>query len=434
MDSRPHIFRRLPLRLAQLLSLGVLAIAVSAPPASAAASSGLQITPLRESPSIKDVVEDLDLTKRLGGTFARIEVRWDLLEPARGTIDRAYLARLEGVVEAARSRDLKLAVTFMGTPCWSSTAPATLTRGCGATAADTVDSYPPSDPQDYARAAAFVARTFSPTVAWLEVWNEPDHRNQLYWAGENKAKTYADLLKAAYPTIKAQAPSVKVLGGAIVGGNGAFLKAMYENGAKGQYDALSVHYYDLVLLSIRQIRAVMRAAGDRKPLWLGEFGWTSCASKFRRQGGHVCVNSGQQARNLRDVLTAIRRKSYVTGAVVYTARDNSELQFGMVRSNGSTKPAFKTVRQAFTGRGRPASVKLRLRRSGRRTIASGTGPAGDALQIEVKKNGKLRYRAAFRLTSKGTYRIKLPLALGTRNLRVRVFQYWMNRSTIRRTR
>ncbi len=433
MDTMLPLRKTSPLRSALLLLCAIVAAAVTAPAAGAAQDEGLQIAPLRESESIKDVVEDLDLTKAVGGDFARIEVRWDLLEPTRGTVDSAYAGRLQAVVDAAASRGLKLAVTFMGTPCWASTAPSTLTRGCGPDASKTVDSYPPSDPRDYARAAAYVARRFSPTVAWLEVWNEPDHRNELYWAGANKAQTYAELLKATYPVIKDQAPSVKVLGGAIVGGNGAFLKAMYAAGAKGQYDALSVHYYDLVLLSIRQIRQVQKAAGDTAPLWLGEFGWTSCAHKQRRQGGHVCVNSGQQARNLRDVLTAVRRASYVIGSVIYTARDNSELQFGMVRASGSRKPAFKTVRQAFTGRGRPASVQLRLRRRGSQTVASGKGPAGDALQIEVRKYGTLRYRAAFRLTSKGTYSLKLPKQLGTRGLRVRVYQYWMNRSAIRRT-
>ena len=67
-----------------------------------------------------------------------------------------------------------------------------------------------------------------------------------------------------------------MVAGSLVGSNGAFLRALYAAGIKGYYDGLSVHYYHLTLASLRSIHEVQVANGDTKPLWLDEFGWSSC--------------------------------------------------------------------------------------------------------------------------------------------------------------
>src|SRR5205814_7992043 len=116
-----------------------------------------------------------------------------------------------------------------------------------------------------------------------EVWNEPDQGNQLYFAGPNKAKRYAALLKAAYTAIKQANPTVTVLGGSLVGSNGLFLRALYAAGIKGYYDGLAVHYYSLFLASLRAIHETQLANGHSRPLWLDEFGWSRCFPPQRIQ-------------------------------------------------------------------------------------------------------------------------------------------------------
>lgn len=416
------------LRLCALLA--VLATTLLLPSTGSAFTSGVQIVSLRQDDNRAQVLTDLVAAKAAGSRVVRVELRWDLLEPQRGSYDPAYLARVDEMFRAAKARGVRVAVVFLGTPCWTSTDPRVLSSGC-ASPPESAAFHPPADPGAYATTAAFLAKRFAPTLGWLEVWNEPDHVNEVFWGGADKAKTYAALLKAAYPAIKAASPGTKVLGGSIVGANGEFLKALYANGAKGRYDALSVHYYDLVLASVRAIRKTMRDAGDKKPLWLGEFGWATCLPKST-EGGHACVTRAAQGRNTRDVLALLRKAPYVTGAILYQVRDVPGFAFGVIDEDGRRKPSFAAAKSGFDRKARAAKPTLRLRRSGGRVTASGSGPAGDALELNVFRGGRLAYKATFRLARDRTYRLRLPKALGTSGLRVRVFQYWQNAATQKR--
>src|SRR5205085_1457946 len=138
--------------------------------------------------------------------------------------------------------------------------------------------------------------------------------NEFYFAGPDKPARYAAILRAAYPAIKQADPGLTVLGGSLVGANGAFLRALYAQGIKGFYDAISIHYYDLVLASIRAIRQIQAGAHDGKPLWLTEFGWTTCHG--RTQGGHACVSDRAQAADLLDTFRGLSRAPYVRAAIV----------------------------------------------------------------------------------------------------------------------
>ena len=86
-----------------------------------------------------------------------------------------------------------------------------------------------------------------------------------------------------------------MLAGSLVGANGVFLKALYAAGIKGYYDGLAVHYYTLTLASLRSIHEVQVANGDTKPLWLNEFGWSSCWPRYRIQQEQACVTPQTQA-------------------------------------------------------------------------------------------------------------------------------------------
>ena len=69
-------------------------------------------------------------------------------------------------------------------------------------------------------------------------------------------------------------------------------------------------------------------------------------------------------------------------------------------------------------------MTLSLRRQRSVVLASGSAPVGDFMQLEAFRGGALRFRALFTLDRFNRYAIRLPAVLGTRGLRVRVFQYW----------
>lgn len=415
----------------KLLLLALLCAGLLPATANAAPTYGLAIAHVGANRTVID--RNLDLARSVGVKVVRTELQWNRLEPMRaGQLDAGTLDSLDYIVAGASRRGLKVQVLVQGSPCWVSTAPAADRAGCTANSQSSLYApWPPSDNAQFARITAFVAARYAPNLSSIELWNEPDQSNQNYFKGSDKTQRYAALVKAAYPAIKAAAPDVPVLAGALVGYNGAFLQKLYDEGMKGFYDGLAVHYYDQTLASLRAIHAVQGRNGDTAPLWLNEFGWSSCApQKF--QDGQRCVTEKASARNLSDMVRALRRTSWVAAAMVYTAEDNS-YDLGLVRSNGRTrKPTYYSLRQQMRKTNTPRKVSLRLRRTrGGTIIASGGGPAADVYELRGYVGGTLRYKAQFFLDTHNEFRIKIPRVLGP-HVTVRVKHLWTKRSAKRR--
>jgi polysaccharide biosynthesis protein PslG len=356
----------------------------------------------------------------------RAELRWSTLEPlGPGQIDGHALAFTDRLVGDAAAAGMRVIFTVASSPCWASLAPAALLRSCVPGTLGEANAWPPRSPADYAAVVAYLARRYGSKLAAIEIWNEPDQSNQLYLAGPEKVERYAAIVRAAYPAIKQADPSLPVLAGSLVGSNGRFLRALYAAGIKGYYDGLAVHFYTLVLASLRDIREAQLANGDSRPLWLDEFGWSSCYPRQRIQEEQPCVTAPTQARNLADVIHSLARTPWVAADVVYDLRDSSHENFGVITAAGARKPAFAALAQAMLRpRARPHPVTLALRRRGARVLAEGSGSVGDYMQLEAFAGGVLRYRALFILDRFDRYSILLPAVLGSHAISVRVYQYW----------
>jgi hypothetical protein len=216
-----------------------------------------------------------------------------------------------------------------------------------------------------------------------------------------------------------------VLGGSLVGSNGLFLRALYAAGAKGYYDGLAVHFYNLVLASVRAIHEVQVANGDSKPLWLDEFGWSSCFPAQRIQQEQACVTPRTQAQNISDSVRSLAQAPYVAADLVYDLQSARGEDFGLIGASGRRKRAFGSLARALAAPFGPITrVTVSLRRRGVHVVASGRAPVGDYMQLEASVGGVPRYRVLFSLDRFNRYSIVLPAVLGTRGLEVRVFQYW----------
>jgi hypothetical protein len=428
---------RLPLRAlsATVLAVGAgLVLAAQAPAATPAQLKGISVSAIGTDPTA--LAQSLTKVKSEGATFVRAGLGWADVEPdAAGERPTDILARMDRFFADARARKLKVLLLVSGTPCWASAAPADLRGDCStAQQRDAARAYPPSDPEEFARFSAFVTQRYAADLVAYEVWNEPDQSNELYFAGPDKPKRYAAMLRAAYPAVKAVAPKVPVLAGALVGSNGAFLKALYDNGIKGYYDGLSVHFYDLVLYSLKQIRQFQVANGDTKPVWLAETGWSSCAPK-QIQDGQVCVNRTIQAANLADLYQSVRSTSWLRATTIFSISDTPQYDLGLFDRQGHAKPSATALRRAWASRKRTLrAITLRLRSSGGRLLATGSGSAGDVYTLDASVGGRLRYRVNFRMNSVNTYSLKLPSVVGTRGVTVRVHRMWDGRSVTRSTR
>jgi polysaccharide biosynthesis protein PslG len=398
---------------------------VSAHPASASPLGGIDIISVGPA-QLREADNAIAQAHAMHVKLVRTDLPWSALEPdAPGQLEPRALAFADRLVSDAAADGIGVIMIVDSSPCWASSAPATLLAKCDRGGSSQANAWPPTNPADYAAFVAYLTQRYGTHLTAIEVWNEPDQANQAHFAGPEKPQRYAAILKAAYPAIKQANPKVSVLGGSLVGANGVFLRALYADGIKGYYDGLSVHFYTLTLGAVRAIHEVQLASGDHKPLWLNEFGWSSCSPRYRIQQEQACVTPQVQATNLTNVIRSLARTPYVAATVVYKLQDSPQEEFGALSSSGKRKPAFGALAKVFVSPfGRVSPITLSLSKHGGRVLADGSGPVGDYMELEAFKGRVLRYRAQFVLDRLNRYSIALPSVLGTSGLRVRVYQYW----------
>ncbi len=425
-------------RLLKLTSVALLLLLTSAwlVPASRAgrAASAQDSSPLGGlnifgvTPGARLVAADREIAaaRALHAHVVRVDVPWSVLEPrGPGKVEPSVQAFLDRLVGDAATGGIRVIVTADNTPCWASSAPASLLRKCVPGGVSKANAWPPLDPSTYASFVAYVAARYGTRLAAIEVWNEPDQANEDYFAGPEKPRRYAAVLRAAYPAIKQANPEVQVLAGSLVGSNGVFLRALYAAGIKGYYDGLAVHFYNLTLGSLRAIRETQLANGDTKPLWLDEFGWSSCWPRQKIQQEQGCVTQKVQAANIISIFRSLSRTPYIAAEVLYGLQDGASEDFGVLNAKGARKPAFAALARVLASPfATPSGATLSLRRHRGAVVASGSGPVGDYMQLEALQGGVPRYRALFTLNRFNRYSITLPRVLGTHGLTVRVYQYW----------
>jgi hypothetical protein len=393
---------------------------------SAVPLGGVNIAGLSTSSLPANADQEIAEARSLHAKVVRVEVPWSVLEPrGAGLVDPHALAFTDRLVEDAAGAGIRVIMMVDSSPCWASSAPTSLLRTCSPQRLTQANTWPPSNPSEYAAFVGYLAQRYGTRLVAIEIWNEPDQASQAHFAGPDKPQRYAAILRAAYPAIKRANPQVSVLAGSLVGSNGVFLRALYAAGIKGYYDGLSVHFYTLTLAALRAIHEVQLANGDSKPLWLDEFGWSSCWPRQRSQQEQACVTAQTQATNLTDVIRSLAHAPYIAAEVVYKLQGSATEEFGVLSASGARKPAFAALAKVFISPfGRVSSIVLRLSRRGGQLVASGSGPVGDFMELEAFQGSQPRYRALFTLDRFNRYSLVLPRALGSRGLRVRVYQYW----------
>ncbi len=399
---------------------------VNAHRSSVAPLGGVNVAPVSRGASLAGVDREIAFAHSLHANVVRVEVPWSEFEPlGPNQIDPRALAITDRLMSDAGAAHIGVIAMVQSTPCWASSAPASLLRACVTGRPSKANAWPPSNPSTYAAFVAYLAQRYGPRLAAIEIWNEPDQANQRYFAGPEKPKRYAAILRAAYPAIKQADPQLPVLAGSLVGSNGVFLRLLYAAGIEGYYDGLSVHFYTLVLASLRAIHETQLANHDTKPLWLTEFGWSSCWPRHVVEQEQACVTAATQGANLANTFRALARAPFMAAELVYAPQDSSAEHFGVLAANGARKPAFSALARVFvTPLGAISPVTLSLRRRGGSVVASGSAPVGDYMELEAFQGSVLRYTALFTLDRFNHYSIRLPAVLGASGLRVRVYQYW----------
>ena len=333
----------------RLLTCLTLVIAFAAVPATApAAEPGLNV-PGADNGGGDEAMAMLQDT---GSKWARHFLQWDRFEPAKGRLDQGLVEAYKRTMDREQAIGVKTMLTVVRSPTWAS---------------GSADPYsPPANPKDFADFMARISREFSGRVEVFEIWNEQDEA--IFWKGAVDAARYTELLQAAYPAIKAIDPNVKVAFGPTTGNNYAYLEQAYAAGAKGSFDAVSVHtdtacsitspnqFYkennriaQFSFLGYREVRATMLANGDDKPIYMSELGWstttTTCGRGAFAGQKAAGVSESQQAAFLQQAYHCLAEDPYVEIALWFEAKDrapeDTELtRYGLRRPDGRDKPSY----------------------------------------------------------------------------------------------
>ncbi|MGX9673037.1 cellulase family glycosylhydrolase [Mycobacterium sp. HM-7] len=312
-----------------------------------------------------DIDKTLTQLQSIGVQNVRVFVPWALIKMT-GPNDLANDANwtlMNNVMNAARAHNMGVLAVISHTPLWA--APSGTIPGAGA-----------PDPAVYADFVKQVATRYGDVISAYEVWNEP---NSASFFQPMDPVRYTAILKAVYTTLKGVNgtggvdPTSTVIAGALAplqdffgltSSPQTFLAAMYAAGAKGFFDAISVHPYEFnqvlkfsqggalnpfsALYQVQQMRAIMVQNGDgQKLIWATEYGFQTVLDKL---GVVDPTSNQQQADFIQDFITTWRALTYTGPLFIYTTRDGvpgTDTGYGIFQADWTAKLAVKVISDAI---------------------------------------------------------------------------------------
>jgi hypothetical protein len=304
---------------------------------------------------------ELDHMVALGITWVRFDIEWGDVQYSSSSTSASTWGAYDTLVNALVAHHLKGLGVIDFTPAWA--------RAPGCTGGV---ECPPADPETFATFAAEVAARYAPDgMHYWEIWNEPNSFN--FWATSVNCGAYTAVLKATYPAIKAADPNAVVITGGLApeSTNNVsmsptdFLSCIYNDGGEGYFDAVGDHPYVFpefpssdssgawaqMSETTPSLRSIMVANGDaNKKIWLTEFG-----APTNGPDPNWYVSESTQAAQVTDAIDLYESYPWAGPIFWYTFQDSgtdastNENFFGLVRADGSEKPAYSTMQSIIAG-------------------------------------------------------------------------------------
>jgi hypothetical protein len=206
---------------------------------------------------------EMKMLAESGVRWVRMDFKWDLTEPAKGTYDFAPYDRLMSALAPFGLR--ALFILDYGNPLYEGGGPprTEATR------------------QAFARWAVAVAKHFAGRGIIWETYNEPN--NQMFWRPRPNANEYAALALVVARAFRAAVPDEKLVGPAIAEMDFAFLEGCFKAGLLEYWPAVSVHPYlrsnpELVSGDYYHLREMIKTyapKGKQIAIFSGEWGYSS---------------------------------------------------------------------------------------------------------------------------------------------------------------
>ena len=278
--------------------------------------------------SLSQNSREIEAVAQTGATWLRVFIDWNVVEPQKGQFNWGWLDHL---VDTAEEHDIQVLGAIGFTPPWA--------RLAGLPSL--FPSAPPARPADFAAFTTQVVKRYGNRISHWEIWNEPN-LPIFFGFADQKAQRYTEILKVAYPAIKAVQPGSTILVAGLsplegVDSPPGFLKQLYDAGAGGYFDAAAAHPYVFPdglaadplnsWSDVGRMHQVMAEHGDRaKKIWLTELGAPTCDC-------NAGVSPQEQAKQITDLLAAAAQTGYTGPAFIYSIRDSNTANRGSRESN-----------------------------------------------------------------------------------------------------
>jgi len=269
----------------------------------------------------------------------------------------------------------------------------------------------------FVRYALFVANHFKGKVRYYEIWNE--------WNGgmgyrlhqsappgfKTDPKAYVDLLSKCYTALKRLDQDIIVVGGAVAGWDGPWIRALLDNGVLSYLDILSIHPYNYnaeingtpenLMNWLIDIEVMLKSYsnGREVPIFITEIGWPNHVGKLG-------VSPETTASFLSRLFLLAKATSFVKGIWWYDFQNdgqelnNAEHNFGLVRHDLTPKPAYFAISDVAKYLGAATFIDrinthdstqylIKFDNKGQGVLVAWTSRSGGYLRLKLHENSQL---------------------------------------------
>ncbi len=315
----------------------------------------------------------INLAADLGVGWIKQQVDWNSIEYERGLY---HWAELDHVVAEAQKYGLKILFSVARAPGFSRPEPVE-------------EDGPPGDFSIFRDFMFALSNRYQGRVAAYELWNEPNLKRE--WRGfDLSAEKFVELIKAGSSGVReGDAEAIIISGAPATTGiddkinaidDRVFLRAMMAAGVADYVDAIGAHPYGagnppderasdaahvrsgfsthpsfFFLDTIEDYHAIVLEAQIDLPIWITEFGWPSIDhfGKVDTTGWEYAreVTEADQAAYLLRSIALRRDRGWLGPLMIWNLNvapllgaDRSESAYGLIRPDGSLRPAYQQLR------------------------------------------------------------------------------------------
>lgn len=314
-----------------------------------------------------------DLAARAGVQWERLVFPWSLIQKdGPDSWTPAYFTDDQVAAEVARGVDVVGVATY--TPQWATSTP----RAARPTNVPAGLHLPFDDPHNYWGQFMYkLALRYRGKIDTWVVWNEPDlYTAALRYTWDGGVDEYYQLLKVAYLAVKRANPNARVaLAGMTywfdhMNGRVPYLEQLLylarldptAQAHNNYFDIVTLHQYSNplnVYAATLTFQKILAQYGLRRPIWVGESNVVPYDDPLSKIGKTLHATMDQQAAFVIQAF-ALARAAHADRMSIYKMVDEApegpgEL-YGLVRNDGSARPAYAAYQTAVRYMSMPSTV------------------------------------------------------------------------------